>query len=556
MEEAPDVAAARAHVAKELEHFDKIQKKRREAERELKAFRLAAEQEKEATRRRAADARDRRSTRSGRDAEVIAENAVLNLKLEVSEHEKNRAMSRQSTDVRGIVREKVATREIVELKKEMNTTVGKHEAMLNDTLKQLAQAQRFNTQGEHKQVEAKEDIASLRATQTSLIAKLETRDATIVELRAKIKREYDRDRACSREHLVQRSTELQSLRSAEARRGIPHRSGTPQPRSGTPASSGRATPTVPGSGRDTPVQPSTVYNKMGIDPRRESKAVEHIGEHISAAGVEVLARTLAETGKLDELMTTAPFWQRRMTQAQELVDICNEKWDVNLSCRIKQDWLNSDRHLDGMRLMFSHFIPKREETDEGRPPRPHHSVLLRNPHPSARGAKQVVFFPEPIKPRAGEAGWSKVIETQNTEFGLEINRLHPNCTQRNFNSVLQEIVTRDEALLSDVDSLRVVVGLDGFDSYCHVLLRLVDYKEGTAKESELKGSGLAVAVGDDHNPNLDLIFGDGLGEQINSAIVNGATVQLRGRAVPIELLGCFDLSAARSVKARRTNASP
>lgn len=161
MEEAPDVAAARAHVAKELEHFETVQKKRREAERELKAFRLAAEQEKEATRRRAADARDRCSTRFGPDAEVIAENAVLNLKLEVSEHEKNRAMSRQSTDVRGIVREKVATREIVELKKEMNTTVGKHEAMLNDTLKQLAQAQRFNTQGEHEQVEAKEDIASL-----------------------------------------------------------------------------------------------------------------------------------------------------------------------------------------------------------------------------------------------------------------------------------------------------------------------------------------------------------------------------------------------------------
>ena len=165
-----------------------------------------------------------------------------------------------------------------------------------------------------------------------------------------------------------------------------------------------------------------------------------------------------------------------------------------------------------------------------------------------------MFFPEPIKPRKV---WSQVIAQQNEDFGLQVNPLHDNCTQRDFKSTLQETVDRDAALIpDDLDELDVAIGLDGFDSYCHVLLRLVNYKDGTAVESEQKGAGLAVAVGDDHNPNLDLIFGAGLGRDINGAIKNGATVQLHGRAVPIKIIGCFDLSAARSVKARRTNASP
>ena len=93
-----------------------------------------------------------------------------------------------------------------------------------------------------------------------------------------------------------------------------------------------------------------------------------------------------------------------MQQAQKIVDSCNAIWDVELSARIKQDWLNSNRDLDGMRLMFSHYFPERE-VDEvtSRPSRPRHRVLLCNPHRPWDG-KQRVFFPEPIKPRAGASG--------------------------------------------------------------------------------------------------------------------------------------------------------
>ena len=162
---------------------------------------------------------------------------------------------------------------------------------------------------------------------------------------------------------------------------------------------------------------------------------------------------------MDALMETEPFWRRRVSQAQELVDKCNATCKADLSTRIKQDWLNSDRDLDGMRLMFSHFIPVTEGTeDAGRRPQPRHRVLLVNPH-RPRDGKQVVFFPELIKPRKI---WSQVIAQQNEDFGLQVNPLHHNSTQRNFKKVLQETVDRDARILADVDELDVAIGLDSF----------------------------------------------------------------------------------------------
>ena len=556
MEEVPELAGCRAELAEGQRRLDRVKHEIVEAKRGLKAFRLEAEKEKEAAFRATADASDRRSTRLGKDASLHAALSEAERKLKVSEDEKKKSMWRESSDMRLVAREKEATSTLLKMEENTKTNEYMHESMLRDTLRQLDEERRHKEKLSRLlgKTDAREE--ELRADITKLQTKVDGRDKTIKELRAVRRKVYDRDRAQPRDDLLKRSIELSSLRSVEARLGVAQpRSETPGSSGGsTPAGSGRTTPVLPGSGRTTPV---TSYNKEGVDPRRQTKAVEHLSAAIDCQpDIQVLARALEETGKVDELMGTAPFWRRRMVQCQALVDTCNAKWDVNLSARIKQDWLNSDRHLDGMRLMFSHYIPERMPEEDAPRPRPRHSILLKNPHAAVRGEKEVVFFPEPIKPRAGEAGWSTVIEQQNTDFGLEVNKLHPNCTQRNFGAVLQETVTRDAALLSDVESLDVVIGLDGFDSYCHVLLRLVDYKEGTAKESELKGAGLAVAVGDDHNPNLDLIFGDGLGTEINAAIANGTTVQLRGKAVAVNIVGCFDLSAARSVKARRSNASP
>ena len=116
---------------------------------------------------------------------------------------------------------------------------------------------------------------------------------------------------------------------------------------------------------------------------------------------------------------------------------------------------------------------------------------------------------------------------------------------------LQRLVDRDAAsLVRGLERLEVVIGFDGAADVVHVMLRLVDYLPEMAKvncsstnpcthplicshslpattcpsqESELKGIGLAVAMGDDHNANLALVF-KRLGAAINHAIVHTVTV--------------------------------
>ena len=135
-------------------------------------------------------------------------------------------------------------------------------------------------------------------------------------------------------------------------------------------------------------------------------------------------------------------------------------------------------------------------------------------------SRQRVYFPEPIKSRFS---WSKIIAAQNELYGLRVNELHDDATDRSFLDALQMLVTRDGAILKPASAFTVdnpllaVVGFDGADNFCHVLLRLIDYLDGVAVESEIKGVALAIGRYDDHNPNLELLFAR-LGPEINAYI--------------------------------------
>lgn len=80
---------------------------------------------------------------------------------------------------------------------------------------------------------------------------------------------------------------------------------------------------------------------------------------------------------------------------------------------------------------------------------------------------------------------------------------------------LQRLVDRDaEYLEPGLEAVDVVVGFDGAADFTHVCLRLVNYKADVSKESAMKGVGLAVAMGNDHNENLGVVF-QRLGPAIN-----------------------------------------
>eukprot|EP00966_Prymnesium_polylepis_P299783 6927515-Prymnesium_polylepis.1 len=78
----------------------KAEEEAREESRKLKELKLAREEKEHALR----TASDRRSTRHGSDAAEVSASVVLGLKLDVSEREKKRVMSRHAADIRAMER--------------------------------------------------------------------------------------------------------------------------------------------------------------------------------------------------------------------------------------------------------------------------------------------------------------------------------------------------------------------------------------------------------------------------------------------------------------------
>ena len=329
------------------------------------------------------------------------------------------------------------------------------------------------------------------------------------------------------EHLKERSLALTSINVSKAQLG---------------KSRGHYVKPIP---IGTPVNPRRHADELAT--AKTTAEVKSLKRSIPVdADPNALARALNETGMLELLQETKQGYAIRMQQGQELVDAMNSTWNATHAVQLKQDYLISDRDMDAYRYAMSHDMINGK-------PRP--KVLMSNPH----NKKQRILYAEPFPSRNK---WAPIIANQEEQFGL-IRSEGTDCTERNFPSVLQALVDRDAHQLANPDSytsgtkkLKAVIGFDGADNFCHVLLGLIEYKEGVACESEIKRVALAVMMGDDHNPSLQNIFSSRLGPDIERYIKGEATVTLFGRATQVEITTCLDLSASCSMTARRCNASP
>ena len=299
------------------------------------------------------------------------------------------------------------------------------------------------------------------------------------------------------------------------------------------------------------LSPGTKARRIKMLQRRrkvEEGVIDHLYETIGEEqDPTVLAKVLEMTDNIDALMNTKQFWERRITQGQELIDTINEDWDATRSARIKADYLLSDRDLQAMRVDWSCVLVNNK-------PRP--KVALANPFkPEGR----VVLFPEPITKKSRVGGWADEIKGATAHFGLISNPDHRDATERDFDTVVQQLINRDAHLLPSHEDLggvlNGVIGFDGAADFCHSCIRLIDYIDGVAKESEQKGAGLTVAVGDDHNFNLNLQFRR-VGPAINRTISTGGMFTLRGMPIRLAISTCLDYSASRSMYGMRSNSSP
>jgi chromosome segregation ATPase len=292
------------------------------------------------------------------------ENGALNRR-------RNTAINKLKRELQSHALTQAAKYERAEMVSKLEKEMKADQAILDDTLRQLESEQRSlerarkeQSRGEEKRAELADRLTDRESSLQSLETQLSNKDERIKRYSRKLSRV-----STELPKLTARSEELRAMKSADSRRGVPQvrRCTTPSPN------------LLPASGRTTPTE--TKYNREGVDPRRWNKEVDQLNEVIGTADIDLLGRSLEETGRMDELMETDSAWRRRVAQGQTLVDKCNATWNADLSTRIKQDWLNSDRDLDGMRLMFSHYIPVTEGiADAGHRPQPRHRVLLSNPH--------------------------------------------------------------------------------------------------------------------------------------------------------------------------------
>ena len=275
------------------------------------------------------------------------------------------------------------------------------------------------------------------------------------------------------------------------------------------------------------------------------KAMTKLYEGTLQTSVQDLAAVLEGTDRIDALMETAPFWLRKIPFAQEVVDDHNRVWGPVLCMRMQAQYLIGQRDTAEMRYDFSH------ELINGRPRK---RVAVINPH-RPWDPKQRVFFAQPIP---AEKKVRPLIREGSHRFGLIVPEAgQRDVTQRDFESLAQLLATRDEAQLARRD--RVVLafgGVDGASHFCHYLLRLVEYKEDIAVESEAKGMKLAIATkSDDHFRALTDVLGPRIAPAINKLLTVGTNVQLCGEWVPLLFRMGLDLSAACSILGRRSNAS-
>ena len=126
--------------------------------------------------------------------------------------------------------------------------------------------------------------------------------------------------------------------------------------------------------------------------------------------------------------------------------------------------------------------------------------------------------------------------------------------------MLQETIDRDALLLDSPETfgphrpIDVCIGFDGFDDLVHVIMKLIHYKSGVAKESEMKARVLAIGRGDDHSENINAVLSCGLRDSIESNIRETKCVKFLGRLVPVRIATCLDFVASRNMANRRSNA--
>jgi hypothetical protein len=296
----------------------------------------------------------------------------------------------------------------------------------------------------------------------------------------------------------------------------------------------------------------------------EKSMSQRVLEVIGQVGTEsqkstsAIMEAIERGGYLDLVWESEIIWRLRMEWMAEKRDDLAIAWDANLSMKIRDKLVISYDKVDELRFMLSHHRV-------GKQLKPRTWVV--NPHDGTR-----LPFPQPIRPRNGAMGWTKLVAAAQARYGLTMDS-KGRIAQRSYKDTVTLQLARDEArgLLRPItksDPLVVVLGADGTGigkrSMMHVATSIApSYREGVSVENEKNICTIAASVTDDHWGGLNETLCGGcytgdcaalppasIASELN-ALVKSKSLTIEDRQVPVAVRGCFDLVAARGIRGGR-----
>ena len=277
-------------------------------------------------------------------------------------------------------------------------------------------------------------------------------------------------------------------------------------------------------------------------------AIGQVGEDSEISTV-ALTQALQECGNLEKVFES----ELRMDRVGGLRDDLSLAWTAQLTSDLRDKLVISYDKMDELRFSLSHHRVGKQLR-----PRP----WFTNPWTGTR-----LNFPQPIRPRNGSVGWTRLIKAMQERHGLTMDT-QGRVAQRGYARTVSRQLERDQARgllrpLTEDDPLTSVLGADGTGigkrSLMHVACSIApSYRDGISVENEKNINTVATSVTDDHwsglNETLCGSYYTGTDDELPptsiAAEINGmiASGRLPGSDVPVQVRGCFDLVAARGIR--------
>jgi hypothetical protein len=257
-----------------------------------------------------------------------------------------------------------------------------------------------------------------------------------------------------------------------------------------------------------------------------------------------LAGALKLEGLLEDLWATRLIAKLRWEFAKELSEVLHAEWNVQLALYCKLDVELSNSQYLKLRLAFC-------KQYDGKAWRKR--IWYRCPV-----LGQELPMPQPL---VSEYHWFPIWRSYAKKYGIELDK-NGKVARRDFLDTLRKVVARDREHMFDPTPERPwtpVFGIDGTSisikrSFSHDGISLGPcYDTTKAVQSELKFTTCGIGQYHDDLAGQDAIMGTVTAAQITKIYCEGSVEDLDPKApgskTPVRMRGCFDLAAARGMRA-------